>query len=121
MTQNSEHTPASADLDPTVAAIAEDIVTEDAAPVAPEQTFADFGVHPAIVEALEAKGIVHPFPIQAMTLPVALGGHDIIGQPKTATGKTLGSATPRYSAPSARASPAGTASRPRAPRAPRRP
>ena len=26
MTQNSEHTPASADLDPTVAAIAEDIV-----------------------------------------------------------------------------------------------
>nr|WP_283111230.1 DEAD/DEAH box helicase [Micrococcus luteus] len=94
MTQNSEHTPASADLDPTVAAIAEDIVTEDAAPVAPEQTFADFGVHPAIVEALEAKGIVHPFPIQAMTLPVALGGHDIIGQAKTGTGKTLGFGIP---------------------------
>ncbi|MCV7745350.1 DEAD/DEAH box helicase [Micrococcus luteus] len=94
MTQNSELTPASADLDPTVAAIAEDIVTEDAAPVAPEQTFADFGVHPAIVEALEAKGIVHPFPIQAMTLPVALGGHDIIGQAKTGTGKTLGFGIP---------------------------
>ena len=94
MTQNSEHTPASADLDPTVAAIAEDIVTEDAAPVAPEQTFADFGVHPAIVEALEAKGIVHPFPIQAMTLPVALGGHDISGQAKTGTGKTLGFGIP---------------------------
>ena len=94
MTQNSEHTPASADLDPTVAAIAEDIVTEDAVPVAPEQTFADFGVHPAIVEALEAKGIVHPFPIQAMTLPVALGGHDIIGQAKTGTGKTLGFGIP---------------------------
>ena len=46
MTQNSEHTPAPADVDPTVAEIAEDIVTEDAAPVAPEQTFADFGVHP---------------------------------------------------------------------------
>lgn len=94
MTQNSEHTPAPADLDPTVAAIAEDIVTEDAAPVAPEQTFADFGVHPKIVEALEAKGIVHPFPIQAMTLPVALGGHDIIGQAKTGTGKTLGFGIP---------------------------
>ena len=49
MTQNSEHTPASADLDPTVAAIAEDIVTEDAAPVAPEQTFADFGVHLSLI------------------------------------------------------------------------
>ena len=94
MTQNSEHTPAPADVDPTVAEIAEDIVTEDAAPVAPEQTFADFGVHPAIVEALEAKGIVHPFPIQAMTLPVALGGHDIIGQAKTGTGKTLGFGIP---------------------------
>ncbi|WP_409480304.1 DEAD/DEAH box helicase [Micrococcus luteus] len=94
MTQNSEHTPAPADVDPTVAEIAEDIVTEDAAPVAPEQTFADFGVHPKIVEALEAKGIVHPFPIQAMTLPVALGGHDIIGQAKTGTGKTLGFGIP---------------------------
>ena len=71
MTQNSEHTPASADLDPTVAAIAEDIVTEDAAPVAPEQTFADFGVHPAIVEALEAKGIVHPFPCLLYTSDAA--------------------------------------------------
>ncbi len=38
--------------------------------------------------------IVHPFPIQAMTLPVALGGHDIIGQAKTGTGKTLGFGIP---------------------------
>ncbi|EWT03786.1 DNA helicase, partial [Intrasporangium chromatireducens Q5-1] len=39
-------------------------------------------------------GIVTPFPIQAMTLPVALGGHDIIGQAKTGTGKTLGFGVP---------------------------
>ncbi len=60
----------------------------------PEQTFADFGVHPDIVAALSAHDIIHPFPIQAMTLPVALGGHDIIGQAKTGTGKTLGFGIP---------------------------
>jgi len=58
------------------------------------ETFADFDVHPQIVEALAAAGILHPFPIQAMTLPVALGGHDIIGQAKTGTGKTLGFGLP---------------------------
>ncbi|WP_265446115.1 DEAD/DEAH box helicase [Flexivirga meconopsidis] len=61
---------------------------------APEQTFADFGVHEDIVASLSDAGIKHPFPIQAMTLPVALGGHDIIGQAKTGTGKTLGFAVP---------------------------
>jgi superfamily II DNA/RNA helicase len=59
-----------------------------------EQTFADFAIHPDIVSALAAHGITTPFPIQAMTLPVALGGHDIIGQAKTGTGKTLGFGIP---------------------------
>ncbi len=58
------------------------------------QTFAELGVFPATVEALEAVGITHPFPIQALTLPVALHGHDIIGQAKTGTGKTLGFGIP---------------------------
>src|SRR6476469_606589 len=57
-------------------------------------TFADFDVHPDIVAALAQAGIVTPFPIQAMTLPVALSGHDIIGQAKTGTGKTLGFGVP---------------------------
>ena len=61
---------------------------------APELTFADFDVHPDIVASLADAGIIHPFPIQAMTLPVALGGHDIIGQAKTGTGKTLGFGVP---------------------------
>ncbi|GMA38885.1 DEAD/DEAH box helicase [Mobilicoccus caccae] len=64
------------------------------APEAPVQTFADFDVHPDIVAALADSGIVTPFPIQSMTLPVALGGHDIIGQAKTGTGKTLGFGVP---------------------------
>ncbi len=63
-------------------------------PQDPQPTFADFAVHPDIVAALASAGIVHPFPIQAMTLPVALGGHDIIGQAKTGTGKTLGFGVP---------------------------
>src|SRR3954463_5779499 len=65
-----------------------------AEPVAPELTFADFDVHPEIVASLADHGIIHPFPIQAMTLPVALSGHDIIGQAKTGTGKTLGFGVP---------------------------
>ncbi|MGO1398378.1 MAG: DEAD/DEAH box helicase [Brevibacterium yomogidense] len=59
-----------------------------------QQTFADFGVSAPIVEALSDAGIDHPFPIQAMTLPVALSGADIIGQAKTGTGKTLGFGLP---------------------------
>ncbi len=67
---------------------------QTAAPAAADPTFADFDVHPGIVASLSAAGILKPFPIQAMTLPVALGGHDIIGQAKTGTGKTLGFGVP---------------------------
>jgi len=59
-----------------------------------DASFADFDVRPEIVAALAAAGISQPFPIQAMTLPVALAGHDIIGQAKTGTGKTLGFGVP---------------------------
>ena len=59
-----------------------------------DRTFADFGIHPDIVSALADGGIIHPFPIQSMTLPVALARHDIIGQAKTGTGKTLGFGLP---------------------------
>jgi superfamily II DNA/RNA helicase len=65
-----------------------------AAAPAPVTTFADFGVHPDIVASLADAGIIHPFPIQSMTLAVALAGHDIIGQAKTGTGKTLGFGIP---------------------------
>lgn len=69
--------------------------TADAPVAAPaDPTFADFDVHPDIVASLGDAGIVTPFPIQAMTLPVALSGHDIIGQAKTGTGKTLGFGVP---------------------------
>ncbi|WP_328671277.1 DEAD/DEAH box helicase [Streptomyces sp. NBC_00328] len=57
-------------------------------------TFRDLGILPETAEALEAVGIVSPFPIQEMTLPVALSGSDVIGQAKTGTGKTLGFGLP---------------------------
>ncbi|MFC5370384.1 DEAD/DEAH box helicase [Arcanobacterium bovis] len=59
-----------------------------------QRTFADFGVSESIVKALSERGITHPFPIQALTLPVALKRADIIGQAKTGTGKTLGFGLP---------------------------
>ena len=52
-------------------------------------TFRDLGVHPEICDALERAGITTPFAIQEMTLSVALGGTDLIGQARTGTGKTL--------------------------------
>ena len=53
------------------------------------ETFADLGVHESITSALAEAGIVHPFPIQALAIPLALGGSDLIGQARTGTGKTL--------------------------------
>jgi superfamily II DNA/RNA helicase len=51
--------------------------------------FRDFGIGEAICSGLEAAGIFTTFPIQALTLPLALRGQDIIGQARTGTGKTL--------------------------------
>ncbi|WP_396135264.1 MULTISPECIES: DEAD/DEAH box helicase [unclassified Aeromicrobium] len=57
-------------------------------------TFTDLGVMPEIADALDAVGISSPFPIQEMTLSVALMGTDLIGQARTGTGKTLAFAIP---------------------------
>jgi superfamily II DNA/RNA helicase len=53
------------------------------------KTFRDLGVDAALCEALATQGITHPFPIQELTLPLALRGNDLIGQARTGTGKTL--------------------------------
>jgi superfamily II DNA/RNA helicase len=52
-------------------------------------TFKDLGVMPEIADALSDVGIEEAFPIQEMTLGVALMGTDLIGQARTGTGKTL--------------------------------
>lgn len=56
--------------------------------------FTNFPLKPEILEALKAKGISTPTPIQAAALPIALDGRDLIGQARTGTGKTLAFALP---------------------------
>jgi superfamily II DNA/RNA helicase len=57
-------------------------------------TFSELGIDQDMVDALAAKGILEPFPIQEQTIPLALDGQDIIGQAKTGTGKTFGFGLP---------------------------
>ena len=52
-------------------------------------TFAHLGVLNAIVQALDEVRITTPFRIQALAIPIALTGTDMIGQARTGTGKTL--------------------------------
>ena len=91
---DTTHSHDTTDTDAAIDAGAVETLTTEDVEVSPEKTFADYGVEAPIVEALNRAGITHPFPIQAMTLPVALSGHDIIGQAKTGTGKTLGFGIP---------------------------
>jgi ATP-dependent RNA helicase DeaD len=51
-------------------------------------TFKDLGLSPAIQQALDELGYVEPTPIQEEAIPQLLGGHDVIGQAQTGTGKT---------------------------------
>ncbi|MGH9028056.1 MAG: DEAD/DEAH box helicase, partial [Acidimicrobiales bacterium] len=52
-------------------------------------TFEELGVSPELTEVLHSQGISHPFPVQALTIPDALTGHDVCGKAKTGSGKTL--------------------------------
>jgi superfamily II DNA/RNA helicase len=56
--------------------------------------FRNFNISDEICRGLEAAGIFTTFPIQALTLPLALRGQDIIGQARTGTGKTLAFGVP---------------------------
>jgi superfamily II DNA/RNA helicase len=66
----------------------------DGQPETSAKTFRDLGVAEQICAALDAVGITAAFPIQALALPIALDGHDLIGQARTGTGKTLAFGVP---------------------------
>src|ERR687891_1185480 len=51
-------------------------------------TFKDLGLSPDIQQALDELGFEEPTPIQEQAIPELLGGHDVIGQAQTGTGKT---------------------------------
>ncbi len=53
------------------------------------KTFTELGVSEDVAETLASHGIVTPFPIQALAIPLAMKGHDLIGQARTGTGKTM--------------------------------
>jgi superfamily II DNA/RNA helicase len=61
-------------------------------------TFASLGVPAAIAGALASAGITTPFPIQALTLPDALAGRDVLGRGRTGSGKTLAFSIPLVAA-----------------------
>ena len=50
--------------------------------------FAQLGLHPQLVQAVEALGFTAPTPIQSALIPEMMAGHDVIGQAQTGTGKT---------------------------------
>jgi ATP-dependent RNA helicase RhlE len=58
------------------------------------QSFRELGVSSSIVDALAARSITTPFRIQALALPDALGGLDILAKAPTGSGKTLAFAVP---------------------------
>src|SRR3954466_14902228 len=53
------------------------------------QSFRELGVSADVADALAARSIDHPFPIQARTLPDALQGMDVLVRSPTGSGKTL--------------------------------
>jgi len=51
--------------------------------------FAHLGVSDPLVRVLAKRGIVEPFPVQAVTIPDVLAGNDVSGKAPTGSGKTL--------------------------------
>jgi ATP-dependent RNA helicase RhlE len=58
------------------------------------QSFRELGVSPPVVDALAARSINEPFRIQALVLPDALAGLDVLAKSPTGSGKTLAFALP---------------------------
>ena len=54
-----------------------------------KQTFAELGIDPGLLKAIESLGFEQPSPIQAQAIPVALAGRDVVGQSQTGSGKTM--------------------------------
>jgi len=50
--------------------------------------FSELGLSQPLLEALQHLGYQEPTPIQMETIPLLLGGSDVIGQAQTGTGKT---------------------------------
>src|SRR4029078_8217561 len=59
-----------------------------------QQSFRELGASRPVVDALVARSILEPFRIQALVLPDALAGLDVLAKSPTGSGKTLAFALP---------------------------
>ena len=57
-------------------------------------SFADLGTSKQVVDALRARSIAEPFPVQEMVIRDALAGRDLLVQSPTGSGKTLAFGVP---------------------------
>jgi ATP-dependent RNA helicase RhlE len=76
-------------------------------------TFETLGLSPALLRALAENNYTTPTPIQVQAIPLAMGGHDLMGGAQTGTGKTAAFGLPMLQRLSKITPPAG----PRKPRA----
>ena len=70
------------------------LATPSNARIFAEMTFAELGLSPKSLAALDRAGFEAPTPIQSQAMPPALQGKDVIGSAATGTGKTLAFALP---------------------------
>ena len=64
------------------------------APPGYSMSFADLGLMPELLSALNAVGYTTPTPIQQQAIPVVLSGRDLLAAAQTGTGKTAGFTLP---------------------------
>ncbi len=58
-------------------------------PLTGPNAFVDLGVPATAAAVLAARSITEPTPIQALAIPAALAGQDVLGRGRTGSGKTL--------------------------------
>ncbi|MDD5262011.1 MAG: DEAD/DEAH box helicase [Methylacidiphilales bacterium] len=59
-----------------------------------KKLFAELGLSPEILKAVDKMGFEEAVPIQSSAIPVLLGGADVVGQSQTGSGKTAAFAIP---------------------------
>src|SRR6187200_3353364 len=100
---HNQEQPVDAPAAPEVAAPPPAEMGESPAPAAanheifdPSATFASLGLRSSVLKGIEAAGFKQPTSIQSTLIPIALQGHDILGQAKTGTGKTAAFGLPLF-------------------------
>jgi ATP-dependent RNA helicase DeaD len=63
-------------------------MSDEAATQEASTSFSDLGLSEGLLRTLDELGYAEPTPIQAQAIPEVLGGHDVIGQAQTGSGKT---------------------------------